>query len=188
MKGKHILTTIVLLLTMLPVSAVVPKLGLQARAGLNVNDFSASMEGLNLSTRLGFHAAVAVPVSLGTLGVQPELMYLHNAVKINGRKVKMNDVELPVLLTIRIIRPLNLLIGPSFALSDNSYYRVGGERREFGNAQPTVTYMAGAAVKLNHLVLDCRFHGTFNRTENHFEGTYPRVRTYALMLGVGYAF
>jgi len=33
--------------------------------------------------------------------------------------------------------------------------------------------MAGAAVRLNHLVLDCRFNGAFNKTENYFEGVYP---------------
>jgi len=185
---KRILATLVLLLTALSAAAAGPRLGLQARAGVNIADFSASAEGLNLSTRLGFHAAVAVPLSFGALGVQPELMYMRNTVKINGRKVKASNVELPVLLTLRIIRPLNLFVGPAFALSDSSYYRAEGERREFGNAKPTLTYMAGAALRLNHLVIDCRLNGAFNRTDNYFEGSYPRVKSYQLLLGVGYAF
>ena len=80
------------------------------------------------------------------------------------------------------------LVGPAFALSDSSYYRIDGERREFGNAKPTLTYMAGAAVRLNHLVLDCRFNGAFNKTENYFEGVYPRIKSYQLLFSVGYAF
>lgn len=185
---KRILATFVLLLTTLSAAAVGPRLGLQARAGINIADFTASAEGLNLSTRLGFHAAVAVPLSFGALGVQPELMYMRNTVKVNEAKVKASNVVLPVLVTLRLFRPLNLFVGPAFALSDNSYYRAEGERREFGNAKPTLTYMAGAALRVNHLVLDCRLNGSFNRTDNHFEGRYPRVKSYQLLLGVGYAF
>jgi len=186
--NKRFLTTIVLLLTTFSAAAVGPRLGLQARAGLTVADFSTSTEGLNLSTRLGFHAAVAVPLSFGAVGVQPELMYMHNSMKLNGLKVRMSNVEMPVLFTLRLFKPLTVFVGPAFALSDNSYYRVGGERREFGNAIPTLTYMAGVAVRLNHLVLDCRLNGTFNRTDNYFEGVYPRIKPYRLLLSVGYAF
>ena len=167
--NRRILTAIALLLTAFPAAAAGPRLGLQARAGLNVADFSASAEGLNLSTRLGFHAAVAVPLSF-------------------GQKVKMSNVELPVLFTLRLLGPLSVFAGPAFALSDSSYYRIDGERREFGNAKPTLTYMAGAAVRLNHLVLDCRFNGAFNKTENYFEGVYPRIKSYQLLFSVGYAF
>ena len=163
--NRRILTAIALLLTAFPAAAAGPRLGLQARAGLNVADFSASAEGLNLSTRLGFHAAVAVPLSF-----------------------KMSNVELPVLFTLRLLGPLSVFVGPAFALSDSSYYRIDGERREFGNAKPTLTYMAGAAVRLNHLVLDCRFNGAFNKTENYFEGVYPRIKSYQLLFSVGYAF
>ena len=185
---RRILTAIALLLTAFPAAAAGPRLGLQARAGLNVADFSASAEGLNLSTRLGFHAAVAVPLSFGAIGVQPELMYMRNTLKVNGQKVKMSNVELPVLFTLRLLGPLSVFVGPAFALSDSSYYRIDGERREFGNAKPTLTYMAGAAVRLNHLVLDCRFNGAFNKTENYFEGVYPRIKSYQLLFSVGYAF
>ena len=76
--NRRILTAIALLLTAFPAAAAGPRLGLQARAGLNVADFSASAVGLKLSTRLGFHAAVAVPLSFGAIGVQPELMYMRN--------------------------------------------------------------------------------------------------------------
>lgn len=188
MRIKYILTTIVLLISASAASAAGPRLGLQARAGINITDFSASVDELSLSTRLGFHAALAVPITFGAIGVQPELMYIRNTLKVDGQKVKMSNVELPVLFTLRILGPLSLLVGPSFALSDSSYYRIDGERREFGNAKPTLTYMAGAAVRLNHLVLDCRFNGAFNKTKNYFEGAYPRMKSYTLMLGVGYAF
>jgi len=107
---------------------------------------------------------------------------------VNGQKVKMSNVELPVLFTLRLLGPLSVFAGPAFALSDSSYYRIDGERREFGNAKPTLTYMAGAAVRLNHLVLDCRFNGAFNKTENYFEGVYPRIKSYQLLFSVGYAF
>ena len=159
--NRRILTAIALLLTAFPAAAAGPRLGLQARAGLNVADFSASAEGLNLST---------------------------NTLKVNGQKVKMSNVELPVLFTLRLLGPLSVFVGPAFALSDSSYYRIDGERREFGNAKPTLTYMAGAAVRLNHLVLDCRFNGAFNKTENYFEGVYPRIKSYQLLFSVGYAF
>ena len=112
----------------------------------------------------------------------------HGHFRVNGQKVKMSNVELPVLFTLRLLGPLSVFVGPAFALSDSSYYRIDGERREFGNAKPTLTYMAGAAVRLNHLVLDCRFNGAFNKTENYFEGVYPRIKSYQLLFSVGYAF
>ncbi len=185
---KRFFVTAALLLALLPAAAIGPKLGLQARVGVSVCDFNTASEGLDFSSRMGFHGAVAVPLTFGAVGVQPELMYQRNNLKVNGEKVKMSNVKFPVLFSLRLLPPLRLLVGPAFSLSDNSYYKIAGERREFGSTQPTVTYMAGAALQLRHLVIDCRFHGAFNKTENYFEGSYPRVKSYALMLGVGYAF
>jgi hypothetical protein len=167
------------------------RLGLQARVGVNLTDVSLSGENLNLSSRLGVHAAIALPVSLGisgTLGIQPELMYLHNTYRLNDEKVRLNNVALPVMGTVRVFPFLKVFVGPTISLSDNSYYRVDGERCEFGTTQPTITYMAGVALQRHHLLLDCRYHGLFNRTKNYFEGTYPRVRSNALLLSIGYAF
>lgn len=185
---KRIFFSAAFLFVILPAAAIGPKLGLQARVGVNVCDFDTATGGLDFSSRLGFHGAVAVPLTFGAIGVQPELMYIQNSMKVNGEKVKMSNVKFPVLFSLRLLPPLHLLVGPAFSLSDNSYYKIAGERREFGSTQPTVTYMAGAALKLRHLVIDCRFHGAFNKTDNYFEGAYPRVKSYALMLGVGYAF
>ncbi|WP_300750637.1 outer membrane beta-barrel protein [uncultured Alistipes sp.] len=185
---KHFFVTVALLFALLPAAAIGPKLGLQARVGVNISDFNTNTDGLSLSSRMGFHGAVAVPLTFGAIGVQPELMYIRNTMKISGEKIKMSNVKFPVLFSLRLLPPLRLLVGPAFSLSDNSYYKILGERREFGSTQPTVTYMAGAALKLSHLVIDCRFHGAFNKTDNYFEGAYPRIKSYALMLGIGYAF
>lgn len=185
--NRRILTAIALLLTAFPAAAAGPRLGLQARAGLNVADFSASAEGLNLSTRLdscGRGRAAFVRRHRRTARTDVHAQY------VEGERPEGQDVQ------CRTARALHVapagaperVRGPAFALSDSSYYRIDGERREFGNAKPTLTYMAGAAVRLNHLVLDCRFNGAFNKTENYFEGVYPRIKSYQLLFSVGYAF
>lgn len=186
--NRRILTAIALLLTAFPAAAAGPRLGLQARGRSQCRRLLRIGRGVESLDPAGFHAAVAVPLSFGAIGVQPELMYMRNTLKVNGQKVKMSNVELPVLFTLRLLGPLSVFAGPAFALSDSSYYRIDGERREFGNAKPTLTYMAGAAVRLNHLVLDAQFQRCIQQDRNYFEGVYPRIKSYQLLFSVGYAF
>ena len=134
---KHFFVTVALLFALLPAAAIGPKLGLQARVGVNISDFNTNTDGLSLSSRMGFHGAVAVPLTFGAIGVQPELMYIRNTMKISGEKIKMSNVKFPVLFSLRLLPPLRLLVGPAFSLSDNSYYKILGERREFPVAKGT---------------------------------------------------
>jgi len=189
---KRILFCIIMMTTVLGAHAQRRngfRMGFGFRGGINVTDYSASHDGLGLSSRLGFHAAVQAPLMFGAVGVQPELMFVHNSLNVNGRRVKANTCEMPVLFTLRVIPILRLHAGPSFALADNSYYREEGEKILFGNAKPTCTYMIGASLRpLGHLLIDCRYNGSFNKTRNYFQGAEPRIKTYTLYLSVGYMF
>ena len=100
---KHFFVTVALLFALLPAAAIGPKLGLQARVGVNISDFNTNTDGLSLSSRMGFHGAVAVPLTFGAIGVQPELMYIRNTMKISGEKIKMSNVKFPVLFSLRLL-------------------------------------------------------------------------------------
>lgn len=90
-----------------------PRLGVEA--GINL----ASLKGANVNdvfaSRLGLVAGGFLNLPLGpTLALQPEVLYEQKGGKLNGNPYQVDYIEIPILLDVTLVGPLDLLLGPSF--------------------------------------------------------------------------
>lgn len=96
------------------------------KAGVNLSTMSNDMEfdpgfGMGTGFRIGamanFHWGQRTANSLpgtGWFGLQPELMYSYQAVKTDGGDIKMNYIQVPVMVKIYPLSSLSVEIGPEF--------------------------------------------------------------------------
>lgn len=97
------------------------------KAGVNMSTMSNGMDfdpgfGIGVGFRVGvmtnFHWGQRTANSLpgtGWIGLQSELMYSYQTVKSDGGDIKMNYIQLPVLLKIYPISALSVEVGPEFS-------------------------------------------------------------------------
>ncbi|HTA77829.1 MAG TPA: porin family protein [bacterium] len=111
--------------------------------GQNVNDVFGS--------RLGWVAGAFASLPIGpTFAIQPELMYEQKGGKYNGNPYRLDYLEIPVLLDIKVIGPVGILLGPSF---DANVANSG-----VSNLNSTdVGLVAGVQVNLERLLVSGRY-------------------------------
>lgn len=112
------------------------------KAGVNMSTMSNGMEfdpgfGMGVGFRAGvmanFHWGQRTANSLpgtGWFGLQPELMYSYQTVKSDGGDIKMNYLQLPVMLKIYPLSALSVEVGPEF----NCLISTSPDRMEFDEA------------------------------------------------------
>jgi hypothetical protein len=89
------------------------------KAGLNfanqkidAGSFSASPDG-----RTSFHAGVFAIIKLGTLGLQPEILYNSVGADFGGDDVsKIDYVSVPILVRFNFAKIVNIHVGPQFGM------------------------------------------------------------------------
>lgn len=96
------------------------------KAGVNLSTMSNGMQfdpgfGMGAGFRVGavanFHWGQRTSTSLpgtGWFGLQPELMYSYQTVKTDGGDIKMNYIQLPVMLKVYPLSALSIEAGPEF--------------------------------------------------------------------------
>ncbi len=96
------------------------------KAGVNLSTMSNDMQfdpgfGMGVGFRVGavanFHWGQRTATSLpgtGWFGLQPELMYSFQTVKTDGGDIKMNNIQLPVMLKVYPLSALSIEVGPEF--------------------------------------------------------------------------
>ena len=123
---------------------------------------------------VSYGAALQFRLNIGrTFGIQPEISYARNQLKIvdhqDGKeivkKAKSNIVQIPMLLSFRIAM-FRFNAGPVFTLMDENTYQLSlGEeiqQMHLGRLFPTVTYAAGISVKLGKVsIIDIRYADQF---------------------------
>lgn len=192
---KFILTALLALATTAGASAQ-KFLEYGVKAGIGIPDFSTKMEASEIKSKLGWHAGVVLRINTPIVGIQPELLYVRQALDLKqggdvDLRVKSNSLSMPVLASFRVLRILHLNAGPVFSLANSCKYKFEGEKYDFGRVQPTVGYAVGAAVKLSNLLIDARFNGQFKKMESAV--THPcvenvNIRTYSVAFSLGYLF
>ena len=129
--------------------------------GQNVNDVFAS--------RLGWVVGAYASLPIGpTFALQPELMYEQKGGKYNGNPYRLDYVEIPILLDIKLIGPIGILLGPSFDANVASS----------GTSNVTSTdvgLVGGVQVNLDRLLLSGRYElglTNINQTQQIQNGTF----------------
>ena len=140
------------------------------KAGLNYNgngDYFDSVETAFESPdrNAGFHVGV-----FGKLGnrlyVRPEVVYTSTTSGYNEGDLKIQKLDVPVLVGAKIIGPLHAFVGPSFQYLLNSKFddvTVDDIENDF-----TVGFNLGAGVNLGKFGIDLRYERGFTENEISF--------------------
>ncbi len=170
-------------------AGIIPKLKLGVKAGFDYqsNNFSTDLANFELPSGAGWFAGVQGDLSWGGFGVHPEVLFSHNAfnVKTFNSKIKLNKIDIPLLLQYRLFGILALQAGPTFCVMTSTDGEIGGIKWDIN--RPTVGYAAGFEVKVWKLAVSARYNGAFKRSEVLGYST-GKNKIDTIQIGVGYYF
>lgn len=120
----------------------------------------------------GFNIGVYGHLNLGPIFLRPELVYSSVSSKYTGElesdSFKMNSIDLPVLVGIKIIGPLNLVVGPAFKfILNNDLQDTEGNLEN----DITVGMNIGVSAYFGRFGVDLIYDRGFSENEASFIGT-----------------
>ncbi|MEG2365532.1 MAG: porin family protein [Alistipes sp.] len=162
-------------------------------AGINIPDYSTSTSNSDISNKLGWQGGLVIRIHTPVVTIQPELLFVHQSMNVRWEndqvRVKSNSLNMPVLASFTLLKILHLNAGPVFSLTNSCKYKFDGQKYDFGRLQPTIGYAIGAAVQIQHFLVDARFNGQFkNKQSVNEHGIDVDVKSYSVALSVGYLF
>lgn len=84
------------------------------KAGWNYSNIRSS--SLNTEARQGFHAGLYGNFKLPILAIQPEILYSQKGYKVaGGSDIRMDYIDIPVMLKFSILPVLSIDAGPQFS-------------------------------------------------------------------------
>lgn len=193
------LWTLLLLAVALPAVAQRPRTRVEwgVVGGINIPDFSTDMSRADIRNKCGWQAGIVTAVNLGAFAVEPQILYVRQGMRIRpvgGTEVnlKSNSIDVPVLLSLRLLHPLRIYAGPVFTVMNSCKQKSGGDLLDFGRVRPTLTYTVGAGVVvMRHLLIDLRYNGQFRSKHDVLlpDGQQlDQLRSYNVALSFGYLF
>ena len=120
--------------------------------GINIPDYTTNMDRTDIKNKLGWQAGIVTAVNLGAFAVEPQILYVRQGMRIRpegGEEVnlKSNSIDVPVLLSLRLLHPVRIYAGPVFTVMNDSKQKSGRDLLDFGRVRPTMSYTVGAGVK-----------------------------------------
>ena len=146
---------------------------------------------------LGWQAGIVTAGNLGAFAIEPQILYVRQGLRIRPEggseiNLKSNSIDVPVLMSFRLLRPVRIYAGPVFTVMNDCKQKSGGDLLDFGRVRPTMSYTVGAGVKLlGHLRVDLRYNGQFKSKKDVVlpdGGKLDKLRTYNVALNFGYLF
>ena len=198
-KGQTVLVLLLLAVLSLPVRTAAQRrtfVEWGVLGGLNFSDFSSKDKSFDVSNKLGFQAGISIGVNLGLVAIQPEILFVRQTFGVEhadiGRvKVKANSIDVPVLLSVRVLKPLRINVGPVFSVMNDCKYKWGSDLIDFGRARPTVSYTLGLGLVLGrNFLIDCRYNGQFTSKKTYYTEDAVRIdlKSYSVGVSIGYVF
>lgn len=199
---RKTLITLLLAACVLPVAAQqrpTPKTRVEwgVIGGVNIPDYTTSMSKTEIKNKLGWQAGIITAVNFGAVALEPQILYVRQGLRIRqegGKELnlKSNSIDVPVLASFRLLRPVRIFAGPVFTVMNDCKQKSGGDLLDFGRVRPSVSYTAGVGVVLmRHLLLDLRYNGQFKGKTDVLlpdGGKLDKLRSYNVALSVGYIF
>lgn len=188
---RFILLLAVLCISVQAHAGLVPKAKIGLKAGWNyqANKLKGAKD-FDFNSDSGWYAGLQSELTWGMLGIRPELIYSRNTFDVAGPtgidgSVKMNTLDLPVLLQLRFLGFLAIQVGPTFNLMTD----VGGSTQDtkWRIDRPTMGYAAGVDVRLWKLNVTARYNGSFKKSEV-LGITTGENRISTFQLGLGFFF
>lgn len=179
----RLLIALLLMVTTMNVSAKGGLIEFGLKAGITTQnvDFirgDAGIQSIMASSRAGFQIGAMSRINLGLLHIQPELLYSYSGYKLmasgnnmeagpalptSKSKVRMNSVDLPILVGIKFLF-LRINAGPVFNLM-NSTSVVNSDKinHDVEIVKPTIGFAAGIGANLGKINIDLRYNGNFKK-------------------------
>ena len=169
-------------------AGLLPKFRFGVKAGLDYqsNNFKSDLANIDIKSNSGWFAGVQGDLSWGNIGVRPEVIYSHNAFNVDGvilnGKLKLDKIDVPVLLQYKLLGIVALQAGPTFCVMTNTKGTTEGMQWDI--KRPTIGYAAGVEVEIWKIGISARYNGSFKRSEvlGYSTGT-NRINTFQLGLG-----
>ncbi|MGB8704338.1 MAG: outer membrane beta-barrel protein [Gillisia sp.] len=126
--------------------------------GQVASDASTVIKG---KEKAGYHFGLFGKFELMGIFLQPELDYTQLNTDYNNFEYKINKLDLPVLLGLNVLGPLNIKAGPSFQYILNN--KLVDTNMKISNVEHDITvgYQVGAGLSLGNLGFDARYEGAF---------------------------
>jgi len=197
---RGILIALLFALFALPVSAQRPRVGIEwgVVGGISIPDYSTDMKAADIKNKLGWQAGIVSAVKLGAFAIEPQVLYVRQGFRIRpegGEEInlKSNSIDVPVLLSFRLLNPLRIYAGPVFTVMNDCKQKSGGDLLDFGRVRPTVSFSVGAGVTvMRHLLIDLRYNGQFKGREDVVlpdgEHRLDKLRSHSFSVNFGYLF
>ena len=195
---RKIVVTSLLVVCALSAAAQRPRTRIEwgVLGGINIPDYTTNMSGTDVKNKLGWQAGITTAVNLGAFAVEPQILYVRQGLRIRpeGQKeinLKSNSIDVPVLLSFRLLRPVRIYAGPVFTVMNDCKYAEGNNEMFFGSMRPTVSYMLGLGLNFGHTLIDFRYNGQFDSKKCYYpteEAVGFNMRSYSLALSVGFVF
>lgn len=196
---RKIVVTSLLVVCALSAAAQRPRTRIEwgVLGGINIPDYTTNMSGTDVKNKLGWQAGITTAVNLGAFAVEPQILYVRQGLRIRpeGQKeinLKSNSIDVPVLLSFRLLRPVRIYAGPVFTVMNDCKQKSGRRPARFRPRASTMSYTVGAGVKLlGHLLVDLRYNGQFKSKKDVVlpdGGKLDKLRTYNVALNFGYLF
>lgn len=187
---KRLLLICAMLCTFAQAQAVGPRFRLGVKAGLDyqANDFSDRLKNLEFESNSGWFAGVQADLSWGGFGIHPEILYSHNKFGVSEGatgNIKLNKLDVPVLLQYTLLNFISLQAGPSFCIMTDTAGRIGDVKWDL--ERPTVGYAAGVEIRVWKVSISGRYNGSFSRSKVLGFST-GKNKADNFQLGVGFYF
>ncbi|MFI2743972.1 porin family protein [Zhouia sp. PK063] len=139
------------------------------KAGFNYNSSGKLSEvgnEINSDGKVGYHLGLFAKADLGTIYLRPELMYTKISSEYDGSNFDMQKIDLPVLVGVKVIGPLNIFAGPAFQYILDT--NLDDASIENDPNDITVGFNFGAGVSIGNLGVDLRYERGFSDNEAKF--------------------
>jgi opacity protein-like surface antigen len=120
---------------------------------------------------VGFNAGIYGNLNLGLVYIRPKLVYSQTSSSYNlnsgsSENFKLSSLDLPVLVGIKIIKPLSFVVGPAFQYIINSKM----ESVSFENIQNNITVglNIGVSIIVSRITIDLLYDRSFTENEANF--------------------
>ena len=129
---RKIVVTSLLVVCALSAAAQRPRARIEwgVLGGINIPDYTTNMSGTDVKNKLGWQAGITTAVNLGAFAVEPQILYVRQGLRIRpeGQKeinLKSNSIDVPVLLSFRLLRPVRIYAGPVFTVMNDCKQKSG---------------------------------------------------------------
>ncbi len=165
--------------------------------GLSIPHYTTDFEGMNIENKLGWQAGITIGLNFGIVAVEPQIIYMRQGLRIQPQgggelNLRSNSIDVPVLASLRVLKPLRLFAGPVFTVMNDCKQKSGGDLLDFGRVRPTLTYTVGAGVALmRHMLVELRYNGQFRSKRDVVlpDGSeLHKLRSYSVSINFGYLF